>query len=57
MALDEFVSEQFSVFRRPKGLAGRNNVYPRFGWLVEPWNCSEGHGAERSRIPRKRERA
>lgn len=40
-ALDEFVSEQFSVFRRPKGLAGRNNVYPRFGWPVEPWNCSE----------------
>lgn len=39
-ALDEFVSEQFSVFRRPKGLAGRNNVYPRFGWPVEPWNCS-----------------
>lgn len=43
-ALDEFVSEQFSVFRRPKGLAGRNNVYPRFGWPVEPWNCSEREG-------------
>lgn len=34
----------------PKGLAGRNNVYPRFGWPVEPWNCSArdaGEGGER----------
>lgn len=30
----EFVSEQFSVFCRAKGLVGRNNVYPRFGWLA-----------------------
>lgn len=58
-ALDEFVSEQFSVFRRPKGLAGRNNVYPRFGWPVEPWNCSArdagGEGfRERHEVERER---
>jgi len=37
----EFVSEQFSVFRRAKGLVGRNNVYPRFGWLARRAGCAD----------------
>lgn len=40
----EFVSEQFSVFHRAKGLAGRNNVYPRFGLAY-----SRGGGEEKWR--------